>query len=99
MQLELAALPGGPGVDEEHLSLSLDAVAACHDRNKPVDSSIMSFWPQIFNETTGVWYQDQTNMGAALDIQKATVNSVATLLHDLGLNNASEYLRVISSDM
>lgn len=98
LQLEAALLPGGPQLGEE-LSLALDAIQSYHDRNQQEGSSILVFWPQKFNETTGVWVCDSTNIGAVAADEKVLSDVLAWLLSDLGLKNDSEYVREFTEMM
>ena len=61
LQLEAASFPGGPALEEKQLLMALDALQAFHDRNKGEGSSIIVFWPQKFNKTTGVWVSEAIN--------------------------------------
>lgn len=99
LQLEAALLPGGPDVGEEQLSLALDAILSYHDRNRENDSSILTFWPQTFNKTSGVWVCDAANIGAIARDEKAFSDVLTWLLNDLGLKNDSEHLKEYTANM
>ena len=98
-QLEAALLPGGPDLKEEQLLLTLDPIQSYHDRNQANGSSILTFWPQKFNKTTGLWVCDAANIGAIAADEKMFSDVVAWLLNEVGLKNDSEYLREITEGM
>ena len=99
LQLEAALFPGGPYLGEKQLSLALDAIQSYHDRNKEEGSSILVFWPQKFNETTGLWVCDATNIGAIAADEKVSSDVLTWLLNDLDLKNESERLREFTTIM
>ena len=97
--LEAALLPGGPDLEEEQLSLALDAITLFHDFNEPKGSSVMVFWPQEFNETTELWVQNAPNFSPILADEKILSDVMTSLLNDLGLKDDSEYLREITDNL
>ena len=97
MQLEASLLPGGPTLGEQQVLMALDAIHAFHDRNREDGSSILEFWPQIFNETTGMWVNHPTNFGYLIADEEVLSNVLVWLLKDLGLKNQSEYLRELTA--
>ena len=99
MQLEAALLPGGPDVGEEQLSLALDAIHSYHDRNRQTDSSILVFWPQKLDKSTGVWVCDAANIGAVAVDEKIMSEVMVWLLKDIGLVNDSEALKEFTQTM
>ena len=99
LRLEAALLPGGPELDEEELSLTLDAVQSYHDQNEEEGSSILVFWPQELNKTTGLWVCDAANIGAVAADEKVLTDVLAWLLSDLGLKNDSEHLKEFTEFM
>ena len=46
----------------------LKAISTYHDKNRPsnrpVNSSIMTFWPETYNSSMGMWSQGPINLGA-----------------------------------
>ena len=99
LQLEAALFPGGPALEEKQLSLALDAIQSYHDRNKGEGSSILVFWPQTFNETTGLWVCDATNIGTVAADEKVLSDVLLWLLNNLHLKNESEHLRELTAIM
>jgi len=99
MQLEAALLPGGPDMKEDQLSLALDAIHSYHDRNRQSDSSILVFWPQKLDESTGVWQCDAANIGAVAVDEKVMSDVLVWLLKDIGLTNGSEALKEFMEGM
>jgi len=96
MQLEAALLPGGPDVEEDQLSLALDAIHSYHDRNRQSDSSILVFWPQKLDKSTGVWVCDAANIGAIAVDEKVMSEVLVWLLKDI---NDSEALKEFTEGM
>ena len=99
LRLEAALLPGGPELGEEEVSLTLDAIQSYHDRNREEGSSILVFWPQKFNETSGLWVCDAANIGTIAADEEVFSDVLAWLLHDLGLKNDSERLKEFTEVM
>ena len=99
LQLEAALFPGGPALGEKQLSSALDAIQSYHDRNRQEGSSILVFWPQKYNETTGVWVCDATNIGPIAADEKVFSDVLIWLLNDLDLRNVSEHLRKFTTFM
>lgn len=99
LQMEAALLPGGLDLGEEQLSLALDAIQSYHDHNKKKGSSILTFWPQKFNKTTGLWVCNSANIDAVAADEKVFSDVVAWLLSDLDLKNDSHHLRIFTQVM
>lgn len=53
-----------PELDRERLKLALESIGKFNNKNaeKPSSSIIRTFWPQIFNQTTGQWFQQPINI-------------------------------------
>ena len=62
--LETTRFAEGPLPTDEQLMDGLKAISTYHDRNRPANSSIMTFWPETYNTSTGMWSQGPTNLGA-----------------------------------
>ena len=99
MQLEAASFPGGPALAEEQLLLALDAIQGCHDHNREEGSSIVDFWPQTYDERTGMWVSEPTNFGDSLGDAKVLSDVLVWLLADLDLKNISEIVREYAATM
>ena len=99
MQLEAALFPGGPALGEKQLLKALDAINVFHDHNREEGSSILEFWPQKFNETTGIWVTNPTNFGYTVADEKVLSDVLVWLLNDLDLKNQSELLQKYTDSM
>ena len=97
IQLEAALFPGGPALGEEQLLLALDSLQSYQDRNRQEGSSLLVFWPQTFNETTGVWVSEAINLGNMLGDENMLNDVLISLLKDLNLKNQSENLRELAT--
>ena len=97
LQLEAASFPGGPALGERQLLMALDAIQAFHDHNKGEASSILDFWSQTFNKTTGVWVSEAINFGDILADEKMLSDVLTWLLGDLNLKNLSEIVRELTA--
>ena len=89
LQLEAALLPGGPQLNEEQLSVTLEAIATYHDRNRPKGSSIIVYWPQRFSKEYGMWYSYPDNFGPMISDDITFTKVFSAVLDDLGLKNYS----------
>ena len=91
MLLEASLLPGGPPIGENQLMSALDAIKDYHDHNQPNGSSIMAFWLQRYNETTGVWFQDATNIGPMIRDQKIFADVGDWILNSLHIKEPERF--------
>ena len=98
LQLEAALFPGGPAMGEKQLLSALDALQPYHDCNKQEGSSILVFWTQIFNETTGVWLSAPNNFGNIIADEKV-FSDVLLWLFGQDFKNQSELLRELTATL
>ena len=82
--LEVTRFSGGPRPSDEQLTNTLKALATYHDKNKPRDSSVMTFWPETYNSTTKIWSQSPLNLTPMVkdyDIFEAQILKILKKLH------------------
>ncbi|XP_019646980.1 PREDICTED: uncharacterized protein LOC109487423 [Branchiostoma belcheri] len=72
-----------PAPDPGRLQLAVDAVNTFHGQ------TAMDFWPQVYNQTTGVWVQSPENLlyVAQLTDNDIPWNTIKKVLLDLGLDD------------
>ncbi|CAH1265998.1 Hypp3286 [Branchiostoma lanceolatum] len=75
-----------PAPDPARLQLAVDAINTFHSKNLPGDAA-MDFWPQVYNQTTGVWEQSPENLLQVLHLGENDFpwNTIKKVLLDLGL--------------
>ncbi|XP_076085251.1 uncharacterized protein LOC143056058 [Mytilus galloprovincialis] len=83
----------GPVPKSEQIHLSLKAIEQYHDRNRPYNNSIMTFWSQVYNERNRTWESAPKNL---LDLFDLTNKFPSKLLEDfldlIGLKDVAEIL-------
>lgn len=63
--LETTRFTEGPRPTVKQLLMdAVEALSTYHDRNRPANSSIMTFWPETYNSSTDTWTQGPVNLGA-----------------------------------
>ncbi|CAG2189477.1 unnamed protein product [Mytilus edulis] len=81
----------GPVPKSEQIHLSLKAIEQYHDRNRPYNNSIMTFWSQVYNERNRTWESAPKNL---LDLFDLTNKFPSKLLEDfldlIGLKDVAE---------
>lgn len=91
--LEASFVPGGPDLNEEQLFLALDALELYHDHNRDLDNSVITFNPQKFNKSSGLWYHSEPNFEAITLDPAAIFDAFGYILDDLGLHNISQFVK------
>ncbi|CAC5386437.1 unnamed protein product [Mytilus coruscus] len=83
----------GPVPKAEQIQLSLKAIGKYHDRNRPYNNSIMTFWSQVYNEGNRTWESAPKNL---LDLFDLTNKFPSKLLEDflklIGLKDVEEVI-------
>ncbi|KAL8564292.1 hypothetical protein ACOMHN_050903 [Nucella lapillus] len=96
--LETYLYAGGPRPTDSQLTLALQAIGQYHDKNLPFNNSVMNFWPQVYNQTTGMWVSTPTNMLKSYQIfDVIPVKVLEDLLKALGLSELEHFLESILS--
>ncbi|XP_064611745.1 uncharacterized protein LOC135475740 [Liolophura sinensis] len=84
---------GAPMPTDEQIRLSIEAIGHFHDRNRPQPNSIMTFWPEVFNDTSSCW---QSTPGNLLSLFKMADYVPWTLFEDIlklmGLKTDAKYI-------
>ncbi|XP_019646956.1 PREDICTED: uncharacterized protein LOC109487404 [Branchiostoma belcheri] len=76
-----------PAPDPGRLQLAVDAVNTFHSKNLPGQSA-MDFWPQVYNESGGVWVQSPENLLQVMQLGENDFpwNTIKKVLLGLGLD-------------
>lgn len=84
---------GAPRPTDEQIRLSVEAIGHFHDRNRPQPNSVMTFWPEVFNDTSSCW---QSTPGNLLSLFKMADYVPWTLFEDIlkfmGLKTDAKYI-------
>lgn len=86
--LEIQALGGEFKPKREQIDLALDAIGKYHDKNVNYNTSVMTFWPQLYNDTVKKWQSTPENLLQLFQLSdKFPVKSVEELLKLMGLGD------------
>jgi hypothetical protein len=85
-------------IDTEHLSLAIDAIETFHDHNLN-DSTVplMTFWSQIYNETTKTWRSIPDNLHYLIADFDKNLEVIEKLLKALGIKDIAKLIDKIVS--
>lgn len=84
---------GAPDLDPKRLQMALETIGSYrdHDEKNAEKSIIRTFWPQIVNETDGIWYQQPINIrNIALNIAKIPFDKIENVLRFLKLDKLAD---------
>lgn len=70
---------------DHQLMEGINAVADYHDKNMPGNSSLVVFWPQLFNESTRMWSCSPINLEGIIQSDEKIAIYVQKILDDIGL--------------
>ncbi|XP_076462140.1 uncharacterized protein LOC143294648 [Babylonia areolata] len=88
----------GPRPSDSQLTLALEAVGQYHDKNLGYNNSVMNFWPQVYNQTTGMWESTPNNLLKAFHVfDVVPVKALEEVLKVLGMGDAEHFLEEILS--
>ena len=91
--LETFRYGNGPKPSEDQISSAILAIREYHDKNVDFANSLMTFWPQKYNETFKAWQSYPRNLHRFFDLA-ATANATELdkILDALGLQNIAHVL-------
>ncbi|KAL5014984.1 hypothetical protein ScPMuIL_009254 [Solemya velum] len=96
--LETNKFARGPKPSEQQIKMSLEAISEHSNKNYNFSNSIMTFWRQKFNASTGVWVCAPENL---LEFFKMTYDLpwpvIEELLRALGLDKVEEVIKKLLS--
>nr|KAG5710699.1 hypothetical protein BaRGS_035101 [Batillaria attramentaria] len=87
-----------PRPTDDQLGLALKAIDEYHDKNTVYENSVMNFWPQKYNQSTGTWQSTPRNMLRAFgffDVVPAKL--VEDFLKMIGLGDVAKIFQSILS--
>lgn len=96
--LEAHLYAKAPRPTDTQLSMALEAIGRYHDKNRGHDTSVMTFWPQVYNESMKMWESSPSNLFRAFaffDVVPAKY--VEEILKLLGLTAIEHELETILS--
>ncbi|CAF1219036.1 unnamed protein product [Rotaria sp. Silwood1] len=80
-------------IDTEHLSLAIDAIETFHDHNQNESSvPLMTFWSQIYNQTTKTWQSTPDNLRFLLMDFDNSLKLIEDILKFLGIKNIAQLI-------
>ena len=91
--LETFRYGNGPKPSEDQIKSAILAIREHRDKNVDFANSLVTFWPQKYNETSKAWQSYPRNLHHLLDFA-ATVNAteLEKILDKLGLHNIAEIM-------
>ena len=96
--LEAVRYRSVPFMSEAQLSMALDFMSENHDHNQPSNTSLMTFWGQSYNSTTGTYVSQPTNL---VDFINSTyelpTDAAIKLLEKLGLKSTAKIVQDLLS--
>ena len=98
--LETFRYGNGPKPSEDQITSAILAIREYHDKNVDFANSLMTFWPQKYNETYKAWQSYPINLHQFFDLA-ATANAteLEKILDKLGLHNIAEIIdRLLHSE-
>ena len=96
--LEAYLYAKAPRPTDAQLSMALEAIGQYHDKNRGYSNSVMTFWPQVYNQSTKMWESTPTNLLKAYDFfDIIPAKFVEEILKLLGLNGIEHELEKILS--
>ena len=95
--LETFRYGNGPKPTDDQITSAILAIREFHDKNVDYANSLMTFWPQKYNETYKAWQSYPINLHHFFDLA-ATMNAteLAKFLDELGLHNLAEIIKEIA---
>jgi hypothetical protein len=80
-------------IDTKHLSLAIDAIEKFHDHNQKESSvPLMTFWAQIYNETTDIWESAPDNLRYLMEDLEQSLLVIEDILKILKIENIAELI-------
>ena len=99
MLLEIARFSEGKQPSDKQLLNAIEAISMYHDKNYGHDTSLLVFWPQEYNETTGVWLCRPVNIGKTMDFGKKAEAVVKRMFTDIGLQGLWKEISPLVNEM
>ncbi|CAF3136524.1 unnamed protein product [Rotaria socialis] len=85
-------------IDNEHLSLAVDAIETFHDHNQNESSvPLMTFWSQTYNQTTNAWESTPDNLRDLITDLNDNLERLEDILKALGIKNIAQLIDKIRS--
>ena len=83
--LETARFSNAPHPTDIQLMDGLRALSTYHDRNRPLNSSVLTFWPQTYNASSQTWTCGPVNLNVLVQDSQKLETYLHNLLDALGL--------------
>ena len=83
--LEAARFRDGPLPTGDQLLHALQAISTYHDKNHAPESGVLVFWPQVYNETSGVWSCGPRNLLKVTETGEDVLDHLHKIFNDLGM--------------
>ena len=96
--LEAYLYAKAPRPTDAQLSMALEAIGQYHDKNRGYNNSVMTFWPQVYNQSTKTWESTPTNLLKILEVfDVVPAKYVEDILKLLGFTDIARELEQILS--
>lgn len=97
--LESHLFGAGPKHSAEHINLAVQATKRFVDKNVKYNTSTMTFWPQVYNESVKHWQSTPENLLDLFSIVKKEPNKlIEKLLDILDLKQIEEIMKRLISE-
>ncbi|CAL1548907.1 unnamed protein product, partial [Lymnaea stagnalis] len=97
--LEAVQYGAAPKPSDNQLLLAINAFANYHDKNKPYNTSTMSFWPQVYNDTLKYWSCAPDNLVNAFGMMdEVPLPLIEAFLKLIGLSNLVDEIDFLMKD-
>lgn len=98
--LETFRYGNGPKPSEDQITSAILAIEEYHDKNVDYANSLMTFWPQKYNETYKAWQSYPSNLHHFFALAaSANATDIEKFLEKLGLENIAEIIeRLLHSE-
>lgn len=97
--LEVARFNKANHPQDKQLLNAIEAISTYHDRNYKSGTSLLVFWPQEYNETSGVWLCRPVNIGKTMDFGNKAEAYVKKMFIDLGMRKLWKRISPLIDEM
>ncbi|XP_012938109.1 uncharacterized protein LOC101859330 [Aplysia californica] len=94
--LEASRHEDAPVPSDHQLDLALKFMSTNHDQNKPYNTSVMTFWQQVYNASTKCYQSTPTNLIGAIEMTYGMpIEEIEKILERLGFKQLAKDIESI----
>ena len=90
--LEITRFDSKNNLPDEQLLSSIEAISSYHDKNYPINDSILVFWTETYNSSTSMWTCGPVNLNGIAKEGEGLANYIKHILDDLGMSILWKYI-------